>query len=55
MTEIAKEAQERYGYTDMLYDRVSSGHDPENMIFKRIRSKAPGIEHCGLGQISAKY
>jgi hypothetical protein len=35
----------------MLYDRVCSGHDPEDMIFKRVRCKDPGVEHCGWGQI----
>ena len=35
----------------MLYDRVCNGQEPEDMIFKRIRCKDPGIEHCGLGQI----
>lgn len=35
----------------MLYDRVCSGHDPDDMIFKRVRCKDTGIEHCGLGKI----
>jgi hypothetical protein len=35
----------------MLYDRVCSGHDPDDMIFKRVRYKDTGIEHCGLGKI----
>jgi len=35
----------------MLYDRVCSGHDPKDMIFKRVRCKDPGVEHCGWGQI----
>lgn len=35
----------------MLYDRVCSGYDPKDMIFKRVRCKDTGVEHCGLGQI----
>jgi hypothetical protein len=35
----------------MLYDRVCNGHDPSDLIFRRVRCKDPGIEHCGLCQI----
>ena len=65
MTEIAKEAQERYGYTDdqikqlkenqiRLINNISKLTNyklvaEEDMIFKRIRSKDPGIKQCGLG------
>ena len=38
-------------FSFMLYDRVCSGHNPEDMIFKRVRCKDPGVEHCGWGQI----
>jgi len=38
-------------FSFMLYDRVCNGHDPADMIFRRVRCKDPGIDHCGLGQI----
>ena len=38
-------------FSMMLYDRVCSGIDPAEMMFRRIRCKDPGVEHCGWGQI----
>ena len=38
-------------FSMMLYDRVCSGNDPADMLFKRIRCKDPGVDHCGWGQI----
>jgi hypothetical protein len=38
-------------FSMMLYDRVCNGHDPSDMLFKRIRCSDPGVDHCGWGQI----
>ena len=42
---------ELVSFAYILYDRVCSGHDTKDMIFKRIRCKDPGVEHCGWGSI----
>ena len=29
-------------FSFMLYDRVCNGHDPSDMVFRRVRCKDPG-------------
>jgi len=38
-------------FSYMLHDRVCSGHDTEDIIFKRVKCKDPGVENCGWGEI----
>ena len=39
----------------MLYDRVCSGHDPEDMIFKRVRCKDPELNKVAGTKLYWKF